>query len=129
MGMGMYAKLEHPVLGIDPLAIDGKALLAEFFHSLEADGDESPFLPISRLFNLNPQDAVAFAAGEGIDAELGEATWCDPREGVEAVRSTLARLREENPNSQAIQDLKRIEAVLVAADKQRVRFYLTCDMP
>ncbi len=129
MGMGIYPKLERDIPGIDPLAIDGKGLAAEFFGSLETEGPASPFAPISEMFSINPEDAADFAAAEGVDAEPPAVTWHSAGDGMQAVREALSRLRDTNPRSRAIGDLEQIEKVLEAAARAGVRFYLTCDMP
>lgn len=115
--------------GLTPWAIDGKALAAEFFAGVEAEGPASPFAPISEMFSINPEDAADFAAAEGVDAEPPAVRWHSAADGMQAVREVLSRLRDKNPRSRAIGDLEQIEKVLETAARAGVRFYLTCDMP
>lgn len=129
MGVGIYPKLERDIRGVDPLAVDGKALAAEYFDSLADEGAESPFAPISEMFSIDPEEAAGFAASEGVDVEPPPVRWHSAADGVQAVRSALNRLREQNPTSRAIPDLEQIEKVLAAAASEGVRFYLACDMP
>ena len=129
MGMGIYPKLERELPGVDPSAIDGKGLSAEYLDSLEAEGPESPFAPIVEMFSIDPEDAAGFAASEGVEVEPPPVRWHNAAAGVEAVKAVLKRLREERAASRAIPDLEQIEKVLAAAQKEGARFYLTCDMP
>ena len=129
MSVGIYPKLEWAVTGVDPLAVDGKGLAAEYFDSLESEGTESPFAPIGEMFSIDPEDAAGFAASEGVEVEPPPVRWHNAAAGVEAVKAVLKRLRAERAASRAIPDLEQIEKVLAAAQKEGVRFYLTCDMP
>ena len=129
MGMGIFPKLERSVPGVDSLAVDGKGLAAEFFQSLESEGQASPFASLAGMFSVDPGEAVAFAAGEGIDVAPPPVNWHEAADGLRAVREALARLRETRPGSATIADLEHIETILEGATNAGARFYLTCDMP
>ena len=144
MGMGYYCMLEQPIQGVDPLAIDGKALARAHFHSQSLpDHTNSPLASIDEFFSLNPEDALGFAEGEGVDLgdlSLPPVKWNDANAGLKMVSGLLTKFRDKNfsvvlPDSppdargQVIADLEGIEAILRAAVERRVRFYLTCDMP
>ena len=144
MGMGYYCVLEQPIQGVDPLAVDGKALARAHAHSQSSPNHaNSPLSSLDEFFSINPEEALAFAEGEGIDlgdVSLPPVNWNDPNAGLNVVVELLAKFRDKSlsislpdsaPDSRerVVADLEGIEAVLKAAAKQGVRFYLTCDSP
>ncbi len=144
MSVGYYISLERPIQGLDPLSVDGKALAIAHFESQSTkDYLVSPFAALDEVFSVNSSDALAFAESEGIDLEGVEPPpikWIAADTGFKIISELLAKLRDPNgsvplPDSlrfsceEIVADLEGIAAVLRAAEKEGVRFYLTCDTP
>lgn len=144
MGMGYYCVLEQPIVGVDPLAVDGKSLAMAHSHSQSSPKHtESPLSSLDEFFSVDPDVALEFAESAGID--LRDVTpppikWNDSNAGLSIIVELLARFRDKSfsislPVSppelreRVVADLEGIEAVLRAAAKRGIRFYLTCDTP
>lgn len=140
MGVGYYCSLERSIQGVDPLAVDGKALARAHFESQSSEGyPDSPFATLDEVFSVDPSAAIAFAESEGIDldgAKPPPIKWSNAGLGLKIVSELLSKLRDQNnPISLPVScediaiDLEAIAVVLRAAEKEGVRFYLTCDTP
>ncbi|MEI7732265.1 MAG: hypothetical protein WCO56_22000 [Verrucomicrobiota bacterium] len=60
-----------------------------------------------------------------MDVEIPPATWHDAAASLKIVVRLISQLSSASP---ATADLKRIEQMLIVAEKAQVRFHITCDM-
>jgi hypothetical protein len=135
MGVGLYVVFERPVEGYGPEDFDGKAA-ARALEQLGALTVSHKLKSLQEFLSFNVQELTAFANGEGLDtSELTcpPEQWFDPSDALTTVRGILSELERRDsstPSPTAVEnDLKQIERALQAADKQRIRFHLTLDVP
>jgi hypothetical protein len=123
-------RLEKKLPEFDVRSLDGKATataLAELDELAVALG----VTPISRFLAVTPAQ-MAELMDVAPDDDLPEA-WFDAVDGRRSVQGLLAKLRSEPsltsaPTVRVLDDLAKIEATLLEASEQGVRFQLVMDV-
>jgi hypothetical protein len=136
MGMGLYVSLEKKVDGVDPLGngITGKAALRAQ-DKLDKLATKLKVKRIDALISYAESDLSDLADEYGVEdeVEIPKETWFSASDGLKTIRALVAHLKEKPdsvPESKKVQeDLEEIERILVAAEKKKVRFHFSMDLP
>src|SRR5438067_619342 len=131
MGAGWYVALEREVPGVGGvLPHNGKALLFAQHH-LEEIARRTGLPPLKRYFSSDPAAVTAYLQDQGIAAdadELAAEEWYDPADALPTVRQLLESLAAPPVGLGQVErvraDLAAMEGVLVAAEKNGVRFHI-----
>ena len=135
MGVGWYVTLQRELPGVDPSAVDGKALI-HAQHQLRVIAERLGLTPLLAFLATNPAELGWFLQREGLDPEdypLPEEEWFDPANGLATVRGLLADLRRDprgiNWAEQVVRDLEALAVILDAAAREQVPFHLSTGLP
>jgi hypothetical protein len=137
---GIKCYLETPIPGCEPTTIDGRYLAHAYIPSRMVagmEGGDSPIVAVGQFLCTGPKGAER-EKKRGASGPFPE-RWHDASAGLAAIQPILEKFRDKSvkiflPDSPpdlrdgVIRDLESIERVLKAADKQRVRFYLSLDI-
>jgi hypothetical protein len=136
MGAGWYIALERELPGVGGvLPHNGKALLFAQHH-LEEISRRLSLPPLKAFFSSDPVAVAAYLREQGVVADpdgLADEEWYDPGDALPTVRQLLETLMEPPPGLGQIErvraDLMAMEAILVAADANGVRFHIATGLP
>jgi hypothetical protein len=136
MGAGWYVALDRGVAGVGgALPHNGKALLFAQHH-LEEIARRDGLPPLKTFFSSNPAAVAEYLINQGIAAdadELAAEEWYDAGEALPTVRRLLEALADPPVGLGQVErvraDLAAMEAVLVAAEANGVRFHIATGLP
>jgi hypothetical protein len=137
---GIKCYLETPIPGCEPSTIDGRYLAHAYIPSrmvVGMEGGDSPIVAVGQFLCTGPKGAER-EKKRGVSGPFPE-RWHDASTGLAVIQPILEKFRDKSvkiflPDSPpdlrdgVIRDLESVERVLKAADKQRVRFYLSLDI-
>jgi len=141
MQFGIKCYLETPIPGCEPSTVDGRYLAHAYIPSRMlagmTEGGDSPIVAIGQFLCTGPK-GVEREKKRGVSGPFPE-RWHDASAGLAAIEPILQKFRDKSvkiflPDSPpdlrdgVIRDLESIERVLKAAEKQKVRFYLSLDI-
>ena len=132
MGLSYVVVLERELDGIDTRQVNGRALAAER-HTLDAAAHEMDLPGLGEFVAFSHAEAETLAEDMKFDAPAESSTgrWFSCTSGLEvvrAIRDFIEENRDEVKEPAAILDgLKRLEAVLEAAEAADVRFRLSVE--
>jgi len=128
MGMAVFIALERPISDLDHIgSVDGKTI-AQHMERLDEIARQQGCRPLEEFVSMD-RDAVTDLLGEedvqAAGAELLSAQWFEAKEGLNTVRCLQKQVDGSDDN--LLQDLRRYERVLEAANAAAVRFHLEYD--
>ena len=131
MGAGWYVALEREIPDTGgALPHNGRALLFAQHH-LEEFARSAGLPPLKKFFSSDPAALAAYLLEQGIAAdadEMADEAWYDPADALPTVRLCRERLNEPPPGLGQIErvraDLAAMEAVLLTAEREGVRFHI-----
>lgn len=136
MGVAYFISPEpHPEsAGHIDCDVNGKTLANLGDAALDRVCREAGVRPLSEFFSLNPDEALAFLEGQGIDPPPGglpPELWFDAADGLRTFRALLARAPELANRRFTADDvtaeLERFIEVLTALAERGIRWHLTVD--
>lgn len=136
MGVAYFISPEpHPEsAGHIDCDVNGKTLANLGDAALDRVCREAGVRPLSEFFSLNPDEALAFLEGQGIDPPPGglpPEQWFDAADGLRTFRALLARapeLANRRFDAEAVTaELERFIEVLTALAERGIRWHLTVD--
>ncbi len=126
MGAAYFIVVERKIDGLDT-EMDGKSL-SRNMESLDAAAHDLGVRPLSDFFSADPEQAMDFLRGEGVDAnefKLPPLQQFTAQEGLTTVRA-LAAHTAASANGVA-QDLRACERILNAAMQHSVGWHFEVD--
>lgn len=134
MGLGWHVALTREIPGVDPTAVNGKALI---FRQRDLDelARQRGLTPLTHFLSVDPAALVGYFQQQGLDPDnfpIPAEDWFEPGAALTTVRGLRDQLRGDPSVLDAqriIQDLQALEAILVAAQREQVLFHLASRMP
>lgn len=132
MGVSIYVSLEQEIAGVDPLAINGKPL-SKAVDVLDEWAQGKGLRTVMEMVSSPPEE-VADLMDVDVDdlpEHLAAEQWFAAADGLKTIRAMIAHLQQHPTAVKAaddmLTDLQDIEAVLVVAEAQRVKFHFSLD--
>lgn len=128
MGMGIFPQIEKDIEGIDPLKVCGRALYDAVYHPAHKKAHD-PVIQLEQFIGYDAEELAGYVSDLGVDTDelpIPEPTWFDAKEGIQVFETILT---SSHIDEDALKDAKHILDILKAAEKEKIRFYLTTDMP
>jgi hypothetical protein len=135
MGLGWHVALEKPLSGVQPPALDGKALIHRQ-RDLDEMARKLSLEPLTHFVSVNPDAVGRYLEQQGLDPAsypIPDEEWFAPADGLQSVRGLLSALKNAPEavldSFRIVRDLQAIEQILTAAEREQVQFHLSSDMP
>ena len=132
MGVSIYVSLEQEIAGVDPLAINGKPL-SKAVDALDEWAQAKGLRTVMEMVSSPPEEVADLMDVEVDDLpeHLVAEQWFAAADGLKTIRAMIEHLQQHSTAVKAaddvLTDLQDIEAVLVAAEAQRVKFHFSID--
>lgn len=132
MGVSIYVSLEKDIAGVDPLAINGKPL-SKAVDALDEWAQAKGLRTVMEMVSSPPEEVADLMDVEVDDLpeHLVAEQWFAAADGLKTIRAMIEHLQQHSTAVKAaddvLTDLQDIEAVLVAAEAQRVKFHFSID--
>jgi len=132
MGVSIYVSLEKEIAGVDPLAINGKPL-SKAVDALDEWAQAKGLRTVMEMVSSPPEEVADLMDVEVDDLpeHLVAEQWFAAADGLKTIRAMIEHLQQHSTAVKAaddvLTDLQDIEAVLVAAEAQRVKFHFSID--
>jgi hypothetical protein len=135
MGLGWHVILERELClpPVDPA--QGRSLIF-YQHELDELARQLDVVPLTDFVSAVPERVAEYLREQGLDPDkfpVAEEEWFSAAEGLATVRGLAGHLRR-TPKAvtdpvRILRDLEALEAVLVPAESQEVRFHLASELP
>ncbi len=131
MSAAFYAVLDREVKGMDPLALDGKAL-STAQEQLDALAVSLGTRPLMEFVSFAEEEQAAMAEEFGIptvEVTIRKEEWFDPSEGIETLQAMLRHLASgRHPlagDSRVKEELNHLLRILAGAEAAGARFHMS----
>jgi hypothetical protein len=127
MGTAYYIVLERNIDGLDT-SMDGKSL-SQNIESLDETAHHLGVRPLSEFFSMDPEEALEFMAGEGVDTEditMPPLKQFSAQDGLATVNALLSH--SHSCAKHVAEDLRECERILTAAAEQGVGWHFEIDI-
>ena len=132
MGVSIYVSLERDIVGVDPLAINGKPL-SKAVDVLDDWVKTNGLTPVMEMVS-SPPDEIADLMDVDVDdlpEHLAAEQWFSATDGLKTIRAMIAYLQGHptavKASDDVLADLQDIEAVLISAEQAQVKFHFSMD--
>lgn len=132
MGVSIYVSLEKDIAGVDPLAINGKPL-SKAVDVLDERAQAKGLRPVMEMVSSPPEEVADFmdVDVDDLPEHLAAEQWFAAADGLKTIRAMIEHLQQHptavKASDDVLTDLQDIEAVLVAAEAQQVKFHFSID--